>query len=154
MSLCYLLFMTIPPMQEETFGFEHQQAHRQLWASMAPLVRFSVLPYILYPDPNNYGDWHLDHEQATRDAAVTLPGTFGGIGFLNLENGRIPPGYRFPDIPEPQTGTISSLNPVFDIQDYDLDIESQREWWTFQNHYWHLDAQSILNSETFVYPFF
>ena len=140
-------------MQEETFGFEHEQAHRGLWASMAPLNRFSVLPYILYPGASNRGDWHLDHEWAHRDFQMTLPGTFGGIGFLNLVDGIIPPGFVFPDIPAVQTGTISQLAPSYNIEDYNLTSWAQREWWTFQNHLAHLDAQSVQNSATFVIPF-
>jgi hypothetical protein len=141
-------------MQEETFAFEHQQAHRLLWASMAPLTRFSVLPYILYPNAHNYGDWHQDHEQAHIDFQDVIPGTFGGIGFLNLEHGRIPPHFVFPPLPEAQTGTISQLHPGFNIQDYDLTIWAQREWWTFQNHLAHFNAQLNQNSATFVFPFF
>ena len=141
-------------MQEEAFGFEHEQAHRLLWGSMSPLTRYSALPYILYPHPTNISDWHFDHWQAHQDFINTLPGTFGGIGFLNLVDGIIPIDFIFPDIPEAQTGTISQLGPAYNIEDYDLDIWSQREWWSFQNHYAHLDAQSIQNSATFVYPFF
>ena len=141
-------------MQEETFGFEHEQAHRGLWGSMSPLTRFSVLPYILYPNPNNSGGWHLDHEWAHRDYQSVLPGTFGGIGFLNLVDGLVPPEFIFPDIPVAQTGTISQLAPSFNIEDYELQIRARREWWTFQNHYAHLDAQSVQNSATFVFPFF
>lgn len=141
-------------MQEETFGFEHEQAHRRLWGSMSPLTRFSVLPYILYPRPGNMGDWHMDHEQAHRDLQDVLPGTFGGVGFGDLLGGLIPPGFPFPPLPPDQTQTISQLAPSFNIQDYDLTVWSQREWWTFQNHYSHLIAESTQNSAAFVYPFF
>ena len=140
-------------MQEEVFGFEHLQAHALLWANMSPLNRFSVLPYLIYPFPTNQAEWHWDHQQATNDAQSALPGVFGGIGFLDLLiGGIIPPEFVFPDIPI--TGTISQLAPGFNIQDYDLTIGPQLEWWTFQNHYWHLAAQSVLNSATFVFPFF
>jgi hypothetical protein len=141
-------------MQGETFGFEHEQAHRFSWGSMSPLTRYSVMPYILYPHPSNQADWHQDHQQAHDDMQQTLPGTFGGIGFLDLILGIIPPGFIFPDIPVAQTGTISQQHPYFNVQDYDLTIWAQREWWTFQNHYAHLDSQSSQNSATFVFPFF
>jgi hypothetical protein len=141
-------------LRDDTFAFEHNQGHRQLWGSMAPLTRFSVLPYTLYPGETNQGGWHLDHEQAHRDAQNSLPGTFGGVGFLDLILGLLPPEFIFPEIPTAQQGTISQLSPGFNIQDYDLSVRNQREWWTFQNHYWHLDAQSIQNSEAFVFPFY
>lgn len=114
-------------MQEEAFAFEHTMAHRQLWASMAPLDRFSVMPYSLYPG-TNFSEWHFDHQQAHNDTQGVFPGFFGE--------------------------TVGFLGPAFIIQDYDLNNWGQREWWTFQNHVWHRDAQLTQNSETFVFPFF
>lgn len=140
MAVCSLL--TMPTVQGETFSFEHNMAHRLLFASMSPLSRFSVLPYIIWPNASDGRDWHMDHQQAHNDGGGVLPGFFGDIGFGG-------------EVPSPTGSTVSQLGPAFNIEDYFLQKNSeQKNWWTFQNHYWHLDAQSAQNSELFVFPFF
>ena len=123
-------------MQESTFSFEHLMAHRTLQGSMSPMDRFSAAPYSIDPGYNT-GDWHQDHQQAHNDVQSVFPGYFGGFGFGGTG-----------------TGTVSQLGPAFVMEDYNLDSPDQHRWWTFQNHYAHLDAQSVQNSLDFVFPFF
>jgi hypothetical protein len=122
-------------MQDETFSFEHAMAHRGLMGSLSPLSGFSVVPYVLDPGFNDDA-WHRDHTQAHTDAQGSLPGLFVG---------------RFP-VPTGQT--VGFLGPGFNIEDYDISSHESRAWWTFQNHYWHLDAASAQNLESLVFPFF
>lgn len=139
MSLCSLLhlppspdpkgpgFGIKRPFQDETFAFEHSMSHRRLLGSMAPLPRFSTIPYVLNPG-TNLGDWHQDHQQAHNDFTVTLPGWFG-----------------FP--------VTTFIHPGYDLQDTDLRNRNVRTWWTFQNEYTHRIAENIQNSELWIFPF-
>lgn len=144
MSLATLLVMSTKPdpNQDPTFSFEHAQAHRTLLGSMSPLTRYSALPYLLSPNANNSGMWHRDHQQAHSDFTDTLPGYFGGFGF-NLWG---PIGGT--------GGTVSQQGPAYNIEDYDLTSEPALNWWTFQNHYAHLNAQQVQTSELWIFPFF
>jgi hypothetical protein len=137
-------------MQEETFSFEHAMAHRGLMGSMSPLDRFSVVPYILDPGKNN-GDWHQDHQQSHNDFQGVLPGFLGGLGF-NFPGG----SHLHPLPPPPASNTLSQLGPTIFVQDYELSSKYEREWWTFQNHYAHLNATSVqnLSEPALVFPFF
>jgi hypothetical protein len=139
-------------MQEPTFGFEHAMAHRRLLGSMAPLTRFSVVPYELTPG-RNLDMWHRDHQQAHNDVQATIAGYLGGFGYgvFRFPGQPIPPPHV---IPAPE-GTVSQLSLAYNIEDYDLRSESQQRWWAFQNHQAHLDAESVLSLlEKLVYPFF
>ena len=53
------------------FGFEHAMAHRELLGAMAPLDRFSVIPYFVHPQTLPSGGWRMDHQQAHNAMAAT-----------------------------------------------------------------------------------
>jgi hypothetical protein len=140
-------------MQDPTFSFEHSQAHARLLGTMSPLGRFSAVPYILSPGANNIDMWHRNHQQAHSDNQDIFAGYFGGTGFGIF----FFPGLPFPpiDVPtfpeEPQTQQA----PGFIIEDYDLTFEPQRNWWLFQNHQAHLNAELIQDQALrgFIFPF-
>ena len=116
------------PVQNHTFSFEHAMSHRRLLANLSPLGRFSVIPYHVDPGRNNT-HWHLDHGQSHDDFQMNLPGWYG-------------------------PGTFDILNPAYNIIDTDLMSESQRKWWTFQNHQEHLVAENINSlTEVWIFPF-
>ena len=133
MSGANLLYIGDP----KTFVFEHMMAHRNYFAVMSPLTRFSVLPYLLDPMPVSVpiaGDWMLDHQQAHNDALNHVPVHFG-VATVGLAVGQI-------------------------LMDTDLNNASQRAWWTFQNHMEHYIANSTVLPHAFVptgvewvYPF-
>lgn len=127
------------PMQNYTFSFEHMMAHRTLQGSMSPMGRFSAAPYGPLDPGYNTGDWHQDHQQSHNDVQSVFPGIFGGFGF---------------GLTVLATETLSQLAPAFVMQDYDLESPDAQKWWTFQNHYTHLDAQQVQNSVDFTFPFF
>ena len=116
---------------DPTFGFEHAMAHRNGLGAMAPLSRFSVLPYML--DPMQHQEipgsmWHLDHQQAHNDALDSLPSYFGS-DTAGLAIGGI-------------------------LRDYNLDDASQRTWWTFQNHMEHyVGGDTITPNVELTLPF-
>lgn len=105
------------------FDFEHMMAHRNYFAIMAPLNRFSILPYLLDPSRGTdirAGPWHLNHQQSHNDFNGSLPPywTAQSIGF---------------GIPANQILVDSSL----------AEAES-RTWWTFNNHQQHLIANNAI----------
>lgn len=106
------------------FAFDHAMAHRNGLGVMAPLDRFSVVPYLLDPMSDISipgGSWHLDHQQAHNDALANLPSQFGAAT-VGLHIGGI-------------------------LRDYDLDNTRQRLWWEFQNHQEHyVGGNTILPS--------
>jgi hypothetical protein len=103
---------------------------------MSPLTRFSVIPYLLEPYDHNITPWHRNHQQAHTDFQSALAGYLGGTAF-----GGSPPPF-------------SQLGPGYNIEDYDLSTESQANWWTFQNHIAHLDAESVVSLiEELIFPF-
>jgi hypothetical protein len=58
------------------FAFEHMMQHREMMAVMAPLDRFSRLPYLLDPAYQidvRAGPWNLDHQQAHNDFLSVVP---------------------------------------------------------------------------------
>ena len=153
MSLASLLWWRGSPMQDPTFAFEHSQAHATLLGTMSPLTRFSAVPYILSPGANNKDMWHRNHQQAHTDNQDVFAGYFGGTGFgiFRFPGQRIP----VPTPPEYPAGGLSQLGPGYIIEDYDLSFEPQRNWWLFQNHQAHLDAQQIQDQALrgFIFPF-
>lgn len=136
MSLATLL-ESGPPTRPETFSFEHQQAHRTLLGSMSPLADFSAIPYLLTPGTND-GFWHQDHQQAHNDFTGVFPGWYGG---------------RFRRQHPILIYAVGVINPGYNIQDVDKENLDELTWWTFQNHYNHLDAQAIQNPANWVWPF-
>lgn len=130
MALCSLLRLGTSNTEKATFGFEHAMAHRQLWAAMSPLSRFSVLPYLIDPQQVG-GKYLLNHQQAHWDMAQTLPSYFGATA---------------------AGGLALTTNPP--LQDTPIDNQERMRWWLFANHTDHLDAMSVLPLvEEWVYPF-
>ena len=115
---------------DPNFNFEQMMSHRRYFAAMAPLTRFSALPYLL--DPSYDTDirasmWHLDHQKAHRDFATTLPSNYNA-----------------------DTIGISTAQP---IADYDLSRPEGLSWWTFaqfREHY--LADGAILPQTTGTFP--
>lgn len=139
MSLATLL--TQPDQQgpygQETFSFEHANAHRTLFGAMGidgGLSRFSVLPYKMDPHYPLMGGWKLDHGQAHHDFQVALPGwyTFWGI----------------------TPATTLTINTGQNFIDPNLANAEQLNWWVFANHTEHLIAESVTPLTTaWVFPF-
>jgi hypothetical protein len=115
------------------FAFENMMAHRRYFAAMAPLDRFSALPYMLDPPYNTSvraSDWHLNHQKAHTDFAATLPRDY---------NASAPP-------------QVASFTPP--LMDSDLSNPEELEWWTFQHHRDHyLADQATLPLLTGTWPF-
>lgn len=96
------------------FVFEHAMAHRRALGIMAPLSRFTAVPYFI--DPEQYVDqpasfWHINHQQAHRNALANFPIQYGSASI----------GLRI--------GTT--------LSDADLADEREARWWEFQNHVEH-----------------
>lgn len=95
--------------------------HRTFLGAMAPLTRFSVLPYHIDPPPNPGPAsrfWMLNHQTAQTDAIETIP-TWGFTG----------PGSP----PYPGTLTVS-VPENQNLQDTHLEDPGQRTWFVFANH--------------------
>lgn len=136
MAICVLLNSNDP-----WFEFEHVNAHRVYLGAMAPLTRFSILPYLLDPEiqvGQSASIWHLNHQVAHNDALATLP-TFYRYSFIEIE--------------EPARGLFMGPSVV----DTNLDDASQRTWWTFVNHTEHIMANDALlpvtGSTLYQFPF-
>jgi hypothetical protein len=116
--------------QRAAFELEHAMAHRNALGVMAPLPRFSVIPYLV--EPMQVGarpttQWHLNHQQAHDDALSNLPSQFGSTS-IGLRIGR-------------------------DLADYNLEDPRQRTWWIFQNHMEHyIGGSTILPQVQFPPP--
>lgn len=99
-------------MDDPWFSFDHAMAHRNALGVMAPLNRFSIVPYLLDPimpdEPTAGDDWNLDHQQAHNDALANLPTHFGA-STIGLHIGQI-------------------------LRDTNFDNPEQRKWFEFQNH--------------------
>ena len=90
--------------------------------AMAPLTRFSALPYLLDPIPAYPSFairfWMLNHQQAQTDAIETTP-TWDWPG----------PGYP------PYPGTLDvSVPENQNLQDTHFTNPGQRTWFQFANH--------------------
>ena len=135
MSAATLLAMPDDPVGLATFAFEHAMSHRTYLGAMAPLTRFSVLPYFIHPMQND-PSWRLDHQQAQNDFTSTMP-TWGNP----------------PPVP-PAPGTLSVAVPLaHNLLDLpNLDDPGQRSWWTFVNHQEHYIASANLPG-LLTYPF-
>lgn len=91
MALVSLLRMGSSPTERATYAFEHFNAHRTLFGAMAPLTRFSVLPYQLDPQQTD-GMYLLRHQQAHWDMVDALPSyppVTDQVGGLALHNDQI-----------------------------------------------------------------
>jgi hypothetical protein len=118
------------PVEGAVFAFEHMFAHRNYFVAMAPLDRFSILPYLLDPfAPPLPGvieaqDWNLDHQQAHNDAWNVLPSFYGAT--------------------QQEAGLAIGQN----LRDTNFTNPDQVRWWTFANHREHY----IANNATFPPP--
>ena len=109
------------------FDFEHAMAHREYLAVMAPLNRFSALPYFIepWPFPNpplpSWADaWNLDHQRAHNDFASALPAVW-------------------------QPNTVYFGVPMGqNLVDSDLNDAENFAWWTFANHQEHFIANNAI----------
>jgi hypothetical protein len=116
------------------FQFDHAMAHRAYFAVMAPLTRFSAIPYFVEPvlappPPYAAGMWMLKHQQAHTDFTNSLP-----------------PNYMAPKV----GFGIQSNQPMVDS---DLSDPENRAWFTFVNHQEHyLANNSILPLPTAAPP--
>lgn len=126
MAINYLTVMPTDERGQATFAFEHAMAHRTFLGAIAPLHRFSVIPYFIDPQQNDVPKWKLNHQQAHLDAMPNLPDYWQAetFGLLFMHN----------------------------LLDYDLDDPEQRAWWTFANNQEHYAAMHSLPSEL-VFPF-
>jgi hypothetical protein len=109
--------------------FDHAMAHRAYMAIMAPLTRFSAMPYFVEPvtpppplQPRPAEMWPLKHQQAHKDFTSYMP--------VNYNAARL--------------GIATSQILV----DNDLNTPEGRAWNTFANHMEHL----IANSTMLPYP--
>jgi hypothetical protein len=132
MSLVSILTMTQGLGAAETFAFEHAMAHRNYLGQMAPLTRFSVIPYLLDPMIDNpsiaASNWHLNHQQAHNDALTSIPSYY-----VNPRTGEA----------WPEGETEVGLFIGTDLRDTDLNNEGQRKWWLFLNHQEHYVANGV-----------
>lgn len=118
---------------DPVFSFEHMNAHRRYFSQMAPLDRFSALPYLLdpaYDTSIRASMWHLNHQRGHTDFATTLP-----------------PNYNA----QPTEVGIPANQP---LADSDLSAGASRTWWTFAQHHEHFLADSaILPLQRGTWPF-
>ena len=133
------------------YAFEHAMAHRELFAVMPALSRFSILPYLLDPafdqeEPAWW--WNQSHQQAHDDFNATLPSNFAN-GFTTEVV--VPPP---PVPPNPQLPPYVQATPVqggtFGIPEAAILVEGSgrtaenRSWWTFVNHQQHFIANNAI----------
>lgn len=118
---------TVDLMHVERPAFEFWEAmeHRRFLGAMAPLTRFSVLPYNLDPIPKQPGPsarfWMMNHQQAQTDFTVTSP-TWGFTG---------------PGVPPYPTALSVAVPENQNLQDTHMTVEGQRKWFEFANHLEH-----------------
>jgi hypothetical protein len=114
--------------------FWEAMEHRRFLGAMAPLTRFTVLPYNLDPIPQKPGPasrfWMHNHQRAQSDAIETIP-TWGF------------PGPGFP--PYPGTFTVA-VPENQNLQDTHMTVPGQRTWFQFANHMEHYIASANLPS--------
>jgi hypothetical protein len=121
--------------QINTFAFEHMMATRNYFVAMAPLDRFSVLPYLLDPfqpmppDIVAAQNWNLNHQQSHNDALLNLPTYYGAPVEIGLSVGQI-------------------------LLETNFDIPDQVSWWTFQNWMEHYIADNVMYPDnSWMWPF-
>ena len=121
-------------LNDPAYEFWEAMEHRTFLGAMAPLTRFSVLPYNLDPMPAYPGPaarfWMLNHQHAQTDAISTIP-TWGW------------PGPGFPPYP----GTLEiSVPENQNLQDTHFTNPGQKTWFQFANH------QELYVASTFLPP--
>jgi hypothetical protein len=107
-------------------------SHRRYFAAMAPLDRFSALPYVLDPPYNTAlraSGWHLQHHKAHTDFATAVPTSYNS-----------------------QNRQVAVL--VQPLMDSDLSKPDDLTWWSFAQHREHYIAdQALLPLQTGKWPF-
>lgn len=104
---------------DPTFDFHHAMSHRTFYAIMAPLPRFSAMPYFIEPVPSSgqrpATNWPLSHQRAHDDFANSVPPFYAArrVGF------GIPANQNLVDTTSPEN----------------------RSWWTFTNFQEHFMAE-------------
>jgi hypothetical protein len=129
------------PESASVHAFEHMMAHRNYFVAMAPLNRFSILPYLLdpiqprLPNVTEAQDWNLHHQQSHDDTLASLPKYYGITD----------PEEANETGPDPDDVGLS-IGQI--LRDTNFDNPMQVTWWTFQNHMEHY----IANNATFPAP--
>lgn len=131
------------------YDFEHAMQHREYFAVMKALHRFSKLPYLLDPAVGAElaaGPWQLDHQQAHNDFNRDLPSNYNN-GYYLTEVTPVPP----PTPPPPPYTQATALDAgTFGIPQAQILIEGSaqgpenRSWWTFVNHEEHFLANAAI----------
>ena len=121
-------------MDDPSYFFDHQMAHRLPLGAMSPLDRFSPLPYIL--DPYREGGWwRLLHSTAQDSFIEDLPSWPGSRGQEGWPNDGI---------------GLASDQPLFAP---DIFKPGHRKWFEFANFQEHRIAEASISFEELVYPF-
>lgn len=116
-------------MDDPWFTFEHAMAHRNGLGVMAPLDRFSIIPYFIDPmlgNPTPADFWNLNHQSAHNDALANLPTTFGA-STIGLHIGGL-------------------------LRDTDFNNPGQRKWLEFQNHQEHYVGGNSISPNVQIPP--
>ena len=126
---------TLMNLSDPWFSFDHAMSHRTYFGVMAPLTRFSVLPYLpLNPmlDESIPSGWfNLTHQHAHDDVFITLPTYYGSLT-IGIPNNQI-------------------------LVETDLANKEQALWWQFLNLTEHQIADSsilpALAEDLWTFPF-
>jgi hypothetical protein len=108
---------------EGAWGWDHAMAHRLLLGSMAPLTRYSVIPYWIDPTQDT-GPWAQDHDQAHDDFRVDLP-VMWGWWYIGEQEYGIESAHQFLDTVPDNYGALA--------------------FWTFVNQQDHFIANEVTN---------
>lgn len=126
-----MAIVSLLTMQDRAFGWEHANSHRRIMSAMAPLDRFSVIPYYVDPPMMHAGGWLMDHQTAHNDFRVQLPAIFGWWA-----------------TPTQEYGIASGHN----LQDVNLSDQRQALAWTHFNHMDHYIAESLIDLTLELFP--
>lgn len=104
------------------YDFQHGMSHRLYMSIMAPLTRFSGMPYFVEPrfdpSPPAAANWRRNHQRAHDDLANHVPSDFPAAAF----------------------GIPAWSNLV----DTDLNDPGERQWWVFANFTEHRIADQTM----------
>ena len=134
--------------QAATFAFEHAMAHRALLATMSPLTRFSVVPYLLDPMVGSgapAAKWNLNHQQAHDDSLRNVQSQYYWPPIttdVTQPNPTPPPPTITVPVVTQQTPTIG-LRIGQNLIDNNLGDPRQLTWWMFQNFMEHYVAATV-----------
>ena len=119
-------------LNDPAIEFWEAMIHRSFLGAMAPLTRFSALPYLLDPLPAYATPaarfWLMNHQRAQTDAISTIPTWgFAGTGF------------------PPYPGTLEIAVPENqNLQDTNFTNPAERTWFGFVNQMEMYVAESFL----------